>query len=363
MAKIRVAVLFGGKSNEHSISVATASGVLSAIDTSKYEVVPVGITRDGVFVPFTGDPATLSLSNGLKTIEPEGSTIRFAMDGSCELFEKDASGKERSLGVIDVVMPMLHGPFGEDGTMQGFLELVGVPYVGNGVLGSAAAMDKEFSKALFKAAGIPSPDYAVVSASDMLNNPESALDRIKDLGKLPFFVKPARSGSSVGITKVDSMKDIPAALTEAFKHDDKVIIEVGVVGREIECGVLDSLDGGAVRVSVAGEITVRGREFYDFEAKYVDSDAATLICPADISSDQLSQMQQMARKAFKALGCKGLARVDFFLTDKGFMVNEINTMPGFTSISMFPRCWQESGLSYKDLIDELISLALVDSAS
>ena len=214
MAKIRVAVLFGGKSNEHSISVATASGVLSAIDSSKYEVVPVGITRDGVFVPFKGDPATLSLSNGLKTIEPEGSTIRFAMDGSRELFEKDASGKERSLGVIDVVMPMLHGPFGEDGTMQGFLELVGVPYVGNGVLGSAAAMDKEFSKALFKAAGIPSPDYAVVSASDMLNNPESALDRIKDLGKLPFFVKPARSGSSVGITKVDSMKDIPASLTE-----------------------------------------------------------------------------------------------------------------------------------------------------
>jgi D-alanine-D-alanine ligase len=237
MAKIRVAVLFGGKSNEHSISVATASGVLSAIDSSKYEVIPVGITRDGVFVPFKGDPATLSLANGLKTIEPEGSTIRFAMDGSCELFEADSSGKERSLGVIDVVMPMLHGPFGEDGTMQGFLELVGVPYVGNGVLGSAAAMDKEFSKALFKAAGIPSPDYAVVSASDMLNNPESALDRIKDLGKLPFFVKPARSGSSVGITKVDSMKDIPAALTEAFKHDDKVIIEVGVVGREIECGV------------------------------------------------------------------------------------------------------------------------------
>jgi D-alanine-D-alanine ligase len=224
-------------------------------------------------------------------------------------------------------------------------------------------MDKEFSKALFKAAGIPSPDYAVVTKSDMLNNPESALAGIKDLGKLPFFVKPARSGSSVGITKVDSMKDIPAAIEEAFKHDDKVIIEVGVVGREIECGVLDALDGGALRVSVAGEITVRGREFYDFEAKYVDSDAATLICPADISSDQLVKMQQMARKAFKALGCKGLARVDFFLTDKGFMVNEINTMPGFTSISMFPRCWQESGMSYQNLIDELISLALMDSAS
>ena len=363
MGRIRVAVLFGGKSNEHSISVATASGVLGAIDSSKYEVVPVGITQAGVFVPFSGDPASLSLANGLKTIEPEGSTIRFAMDGTRELFEIDPKGNEKSLGVIDVVMPLLHGPYGEDGTMQGFLELVGVPYVGNGVLGSAAAMDKEFSKALFKAAGIPSPDYAVVTRSDMVNNPESALARIKDLGKLPFFVKPARSGSSVGITKVSSIAEIPAALEEAFKHDDKLVIEVGAVGREIECGVLDSLDGGPVRVSVAGEITVRGREFYDFEAKYVDSDAATLICPADISSDELAKMQQMARKAFKALGCKGLARVDFFLTDKGFMVNEINTMPGFTSISMFPRCWQETGLSYPDLIDELISLALMDSAN
>ena len=321
MGKIRVAVLFGGKSNEHSISVATASGVLGAIDSSKYEVIPVGITKAGVFVPFSGDPASLSLANGLKTIEPEGSIIRFAMDGTRELFEIDAKGEEKSLGVIDVVMPLLHGPYGEDGTMQGFLDLVGVPYVGNGVLGSAAAMDKEFSKALFKAAGIPSPDYAVVTKSDMLNNPESALARIKDLGKLPFFVKPARSGSSVGITKVSSLAEIPAALEEAFKHDDKLVIEVGVAGREIECGVLDALDGGALRVSVAGEITVRGREFYDFEAKYVDSDAATLICPADISSDELAKMQQMARKAFKALGCKGLARVDFFLTDKGFMVN------------------------------------------
>jgi D-alanine-D-alanine ligase len=363
MGKLRVAVLFGGKSNEHSISVATASGVLSAIDSSKYDVVPVGITREGVFVPFVGDPATLSLANGLKTIEPAGSTIRFAMDGSCELFEIDPQGNQISVGVIDVVMPLLHGPFGEDGTIQGFFELVGVPYVGNGVLGSAAAMDKEFSKALFKAAGIPSPDYAVVTKSDMLNNPESALERIKDLGKLPLFVKPARSGSSVGISKVDSLEEIPAALEEAFQHDDKLVIEVGVVGREIECGVLDALDGGALRVSVAGEITVRGRDFYDFEAKYVDSDAATLICPADISAEELSKMQQMARKAFKALGCKGLARVDFFLTDKGFLVNEINTMPGFTSISMFPRCWQESGLSYKNLIDELISLALVDTAS
>jgi len=196
MGKLRVAVLFGGKSNEHSISVAR------------------------------------------------------------ELFELDPKGNQKSLGVIDVVMPMLHGPFGEDGTIQGFLELVGVPYVGNGVLGSAAAMDKEFSKALFKAAGIPSPDYAVVTKSDMLNNPESALERIKTLGKLPYFVKPARSGSSVGISKVDSLEKIPEALEEAFKHDEKLVIEVGVVGREIECGVLDALDGGALRVSVAARVYI-----------------------------------------------------------------------------------------------------------
>lgn len=236
--------------------------------------------------------------------------------------------------------------------------MVGVRYVGNGVLASAVAMDKEFSKALFKANGIPSPGHVVVTKGDMVNNPESALEKIKTLGKLPVFVKPARAGSSVGISKLESYDDLPKALAYAFEHDDKVVIEQGVVGRELELGVLQGRGDEPLRVSVAGEIKVVGRKFYDFDAKYVDSDAATLITPADLTDAELTQMQQLASRAFRALGCRGLARVDFFLTKEGFMVSEINTMPGFTEISMFPRCFLASGLSYEELIDELIALAL-----
>jgi D-alanine-D-alanine ligase len=355
--KIRVAVLFGGKSNEHSISVASAGGVIGAIDSSKYEVIPVGITKEGEFVPYAVDPKKLALSEGLKTVTSKGETIRFALDGSREIFEVDKAGKQSSLGVIDVVFPVLHGQFGEDGTIQGYLELAGIPYVGNGVLASSVAMDKEFSKTLFKAAAIPTPDFKVVTAKQMVNDPESALEKLSEL-KLPVFVKPARAGSSVGITKVKTADKLADAVTEALTHDDKVIVEVGVVGREIECAVLEGKDDEPERVSVAGEIVVTGREFYDFEAKYLDSDAAKLTCPADISDQELKQMQQMAKKAFRALGCEGLARVDFFLTKDGFMLNEINTMPGFTSISMFPRCFSESGMSFTDLVSELIELAL-----
>ena len=355
--KIRVAVLFGGKSNEHSISVASAGGVMGAIDSSKYEVIPVGITKKGEFVPFDTDPKKLALSEGLKTVDSKGESLRFALDGSKELFAVDKSGKQSSLGVIDVVFPVLHGQFGEDGTIQGYLELAGIPYVGNGVLASAVAMDKEFSKTLFKAAGIPTPDFKVITAKQMVNDPESALEKLSEL-KLPVFVKPARAGSSVGITKVKSLDKLAEAVTEALTHDDKVVVEVGVSGREIECGVLEGRADEPERVSVAGEIVVKGREFYDFEAKYLDSDAATLICPAEISDSELKAMQQLARKAFRALGCEGLARVDFFLTKDGFMLNEINTMPGFTSISMFPRCFEQSGMSFTELVSELIELAL-----
>jgi len=355
--KIRVAVLFGGKSNEHSISVASAGGVMGAIDSSKYEVIPVGITKKGEFVPFDTDPKKLALSEGLKTVESKGESLRFALDGSRELFAVDKSGKESSLGLVDVVFPVLHGQCGEDGTIQGYLELAGIPYVGNGVLASAVAMDKEFSKTLFKSAGIPTPDFKVVTAKQMVNDPESALEKLREL-KLPVFVKPARAGSSVGITKVKDFDHLAKAVTEALAHDDKVVVEVGVVGREIECAVLEGKGDEPERVSVAGEIIVKGREFYDFEAKYLDSDAATLTCPAEISDSELKTMQQLARKAFRALGCEGLARVDFFLTKEGFMLNEINTMPGFTSISMFPRCFAESGLSFTELVSELIELAL-----
>jgi D-alanine-D-alanine ligase len=356
--KIRVAVLLGGKSSEHSISVATASGVLGAIDREKYDVIPVGITKQGVFIPVEEEPESLSLAKGLKELKKKDKIIRFSFDGSRELFEVDQSGKEKSLGKVDVVFPLLHGPFGEDGTIQGLLELAGLPYVGNGVLASAAAMDKEFSKALFKAAGIPSPKHVVIRRAEMEGNPEGALEKIRTLGSFPVFVKPARAGSSVGITKVKSIDEIPAALEVALREDSKAIIEVSVSGREIECGVLEGRGGGPLRVSLAGEIKVTGREFYDFEAKYVDADAAELICPADLSKEELFEMQQLAKKAFQALGCSGLARVDFFYTDQGFMVSEINTMPGFTSISMFPRCWEASGLSYREQIDELITLAL-----
>jgi D-alanine-D-alanine ligase len=331
--------------------------VLSAIDSAKFEVIPVGITKKGEFVPFHENPDKLALSEGLQEVKFNGETISFSMDGSREIFLTDGQGGRSSLGVVDVVFPVLHGPFGEDGTIQGYLELAGIPYVGNGVLASAVAMDKQFSKTLFKAAGIPTPEFQVVTSKQMINNPESLLEGLKKL-KLPVFVKPARAGSSVGITKVKNFDELLAAVADALEHDEKVIVEEGVSGREIECAVLQGRDGQSERVSVAGEIIVSGREFYDFEAKYLDSDAAKLICPADLSEQEISQMQTLARKAFRALGCNGLARVDLFLTKDGFLLNEINTMPGFTSISMFPRCWAESGMDFTELVSELIELAI-----
>lgn len=355
--KIRVAVLLGGKSNEHSISVASAGGVMGAIDSKRFELIPIGITKKGEFVPFDTDPKKLALSEGLQEVIFKGEIISFSLDGSREIFLTDEKGKKSSLGTVDVVFPVLHGPFGEDGTIQGFLELAGIPYVGNGVLASAVAMDKQFSKTLFVAAGIKTPDFRVVTAKQMVNDPESALEGLKKL-KLPVFVKPARAGSSVGITKVKNFDDLTKAVVDALEHDDKAIVEVGILGREIECAVLEGRTDERERVSVAGEIIVTGREFYNFEAKYVDSDSAKLICPAPLSEQELEQMQSLAIKAFRALGCRGLARVDMFLTKDGFLLNEMNTMPGFTSISMFPRCFAESGMGFTELVSELIDLAL-----
>lgn len=353
--KLTVAVLFGGKSNEHSISIASASGVLGAIDRKKYRVIPIGITQDGEFVPVEKDPASFTLDSGLTKIENSAKRYRFAMDGSRELRVEDGNSIEK-LGKVDVVFPLLHGRYGEDGTIQGLLELIGVRYVGNRVFASAAAMDKQFSKALFRQAGLITPSYEVVSADNLTNDPESALERIRKLS-LPVFVKPVRAGSSVGISKVKSWDELGGALAEAFEHDDRVIIEQAVIGREIECAVLDSRSGEPLRVSSAGEIKVFGREFYDFAAKYTDPAAAELICPADLSEGESNELARQARIAFRALGCEGLARVDFFLTKDGFVINEINTMPGFTSISMYPRAWAESGIGFSELIDELIELA------
>jgi D-alanine-D-alanine ligase len=356
MAKQRVVILFGGASSEHSISCATAGGVLSAIDRDKYEVIPVGITRDGIFVPAVDDSTKWTLTEGeLPSVNFEGKTVIWPTGGSKELKVQDSQGIT-SLGNVDVVFPVLHGPNGEDGTMQGFLELHNLPYVGNGVFASAAGMDKEFSKALFIAAGLPVTPHVVITKDSWLSDPESTLEKVKALGSLPLFVKPARAGSSIGVSKVKDMVDFTKALEIAFAQDSKVTVEKGLVGREIECAVLSKLGGGAPRVSLAGEIVVRSGEFYDFDAKY-RNDAAELICPTELSDDELFELQALARRAFDALGCFGLARADFFLTKDGFFVNELNLMPGFTPISMYPKCWEASGVTYPELIDNLIQLA------
>jgi D-alanine-D-alanine ligase len=352
MSKLRVALVFGGRSSEHEISCVTAGGVLGAIDRDKFEVVPIGITKDGIFVPAADDTEKWSLNKeNLPTVEFEGKTItwlpnrEYAIDGANQ-------------GKIDVVFPVLHGPYGEDGTIQGFFDLLDLPYVGNGVLASAAGMDKEFTKALFQAAGVPVTPHVVIRKNQWLRDPESALEAVGNLGPLPLFVKPARAGSSVGVSKVKDMSEFGAAVAKAFNEDDKLVVECGVVGREVEVAVLEGRDGAPTRVTVAGEIIVKGRDFYDFEAKYIDEDSVDLVIPAKLTEAELQEMQRIARNAFAAIGGEGLARVDFFLTAEGFLVNEINTMPGFTRLSMFPSLWQASGMDYKSLITELIELAL-----
>jgi D-alanine-D-alanine ligase len=357
--KLTVALLFGGRSSEHAISCATAGGVLEAIDREKYDVIPIGITRGGAFIleedradRFRLDPAAMPevVDNGTRVLWPESTASR-------ELRYADAAGIIHSLGDVDVVFPILHGPFGEDGTVQGLLELTGLPYVGNGVLASALGMDKHFTKNALAAAGVAVAPWVTVTPRQWREDNELWRGRARALG-LPAFVKPARAGSSVGVTKVSRWEDLDAALDTAFAEDSKALIESAIVGREIEAGVLSGRDGGAPRVSVAGEIIVSGREFYDFDAKYLDESAAQLICPAELREGELRELQRIAARAFEAIDGSGLARIDFFFTGTEFVVNEINTMPGFTPISMFPKCWLASGMSYPQLIDELIVLGL-----
>jgi D-alanine-D-alanine ligase len=356
MAKTTVAVLFGGRSSEHSISCATAGGVLAAIDREKYDVIPIGITREGAFTLQPDDASLFQLKHELPVVLDNGTRVQWpASTLSRELTVTDASGSVRSLGEVDVAFPILHGPFGEDGTVQGMLELVGIPYVGAGILASAAGMDKHFTKSLLQHSGIAVAPWKTVTARDWAAHRAEVEAAASDLG-WPVFVKPARAGSSVGVTKVDSTERLEAALQIGFAEDSRVLIESALVGREVECGVLGGRDGQAPRVSVAGEIVVSGREFYDFEAKYLDAPGIELVCPAELSAAELAEMQDLAARAFDAIGGAGLARVDFFLTADGFVINEVNTMPGFTPISMFPKCWMASGMSYPELIDELITL-------
>ncbi|GAA1913973.1 D-alanine--D-alanine ligase family protein [Microbacterium aoyamense] len=357
MARTAVAVLFGGRSSEHSISSATAGGVLRAIDRDRFDVIPIGITRDGAFVLEDDDPDKFALDkdrlpdvvdNGTRILWPDSTLTR-------ELRVVDADGT-RSLGDVDVVFPILHGRFGEDGTIQGMLELIGLPYVGAGVLMSAIGMDKHATKSVLKSAGVPVVPWVTVTRTDLARDGDLWRRRIRSLG-LPAFVKPARAGSSVGVSKVSDWSELDAALDVAFAEDATVLVEQAITGREVECGVLPGVDGGDPRVSVAGEIVVAGREFYDFEAKYLDAPGIELVCPADLQDGELREMQRIAVQAFEALGGEGLARVDFFFTGTEFFVNEVNTMPGFTPISMFPKCWIASGMTYPELISELIDAA------
>ncbi|CAO5164569.1 D-alanine--D-alanine ligase [Frankia sp. AiPs1] len=369
--RIRLALLFGGRSTEHAISCVSAGGVLRALDHAVYDVVPIGIDPDGRWILLPADAEVLRASSDqLPTVRAAaGRQIVFAADPTARRLilrdsadlppgsPADAPPAAAPPADIDVVFPILHGPFGEDGTVQGLFEMAGVPYVGSGVFASAAAMDKEHMKAQLAAAGLPIGPYAVLRTGESLSEADQ-----RRLG-LPVFVKPARGGSSIGISRVDAWNDLETAVKAARTHDPKVLVEAGIVGREIECGVLGRLDGPGAQASLPAEITVDSAAgFYDFDAKYV-STRTRFDVPAVLSPQALDRIRSVAVRAFTALDCAGLARVDVFLTpDEQVVVNEVNTMPGFTPTSMFPRMWAASGLDFSALVDRLIRLALRDGA-
>ena len=382
MKKLRVGILFGGRSGEHEVSLLSAASVLNAIDKTRYEVVPIGITKEGRWLTAehaenllegkpiheprhlrAGDPETTPgaavLAQGESVVVPPEPVHR----GGLVPFQSDVAltrrASDRAINV-DVIFPVLHGTFGEDGTIQGLLELADIAYVGAGVLGSAAGMDKDVMKSLFIAAGIPIVKHVTILRAMWQKDQKKAQKLIESKLRYPVFVKPANLGSSVGISKAHNRKELGPAMEEAARFDRKIVIEQGVGGkkdkaREIECSVLGNDDPVA---SVPGEI-VPGKEFYDYKAKYLD-EGSQLIIPAKLTKPETKKVQELAVRAFKAVDCSGLARVDFLMdprTRKIFL-NEINTMPGFTSISMYPKLWAASGLPYADLIDRLIALGI-----
>lgn len=341
MSKKTVAIICGGRSSEHEISCLSAAGLLAGLDKTLFDPVLIGITKAGNWVLLPNDYRLAIVHGVLPTVDEKATPLVADVHGFA------VNGKPLH---IDVVFPALHGPFGEDGTIQGFLEIADIAYVGSGVMASAAAMDKSFSKTIFAASGMHVAVAITVTANDWKK-------RITDIS-YPVFVKPVRGGSSRGTHKVKSADALEAALMDAFTFDRKVMIESAVVGREIECAVLES--NGSVQASVVGEIVIDSRfEFYDFEAKYLDS-ATTVKVPADIPASASQEIRASAIKAFKALGCSGLARVDFFYTDKGeVVINEINTMPGFTGTSMYPKLMAATGVEYTALITALLTTAFM----
>ncbi len=341
------------------MSCVSAGSVLRNLDPERYEVVPIGITADGSWVLGSTDPATLAIRDrSMPTVDADGTSLALTADPtrSGALVALDQARAGEVLASVDVVFPVLHGAYGEDGTIQGLLELAGIPYVGPGVLASAAGMDKEFTKKLLAAEGLP-VGFQVVLRPGTTTLTEAQKERLG----LPVFVKPARGGSSIGITRVAEWAQFDDAVAHARTHDPKVIVESGIVGREVECGVLEFPDGD-VRASVVAEIRMPDSDgdesaFYDFDTKYLD-DVCEFDVPAKLDDDISEQIRELAVQAFRALDCQGLARVDFFVTAEGPVINEINTMPGFTSISMYPRMWQAVGVEYADLVSTLVETAV-----
>jgi len=348
--KIRVAVLFGGRSAEHEVSILSATNVLEAIDRDRFDVVPIGIDRSGQWFLLEGGAASGPLS-----IPKDGAAVALLPGGKGRLIAVDASGAFKTVKPVDVMFPVLHGPFGEDGAVQGYAETADVAYVGCGVFASAAAMDKAMAKALLKAQNLPVAQARSLRAGE----PATAEELQRNLGDI-LFIKPARQGSSVGVSRVGGNgADFAASLAKAFQHDDKVLVEAFVDGREIECSVLERPDGSLV-VSDPGEIiTAAHHDFYSYDAKYLDADGAVVKVPADMPDHVRARARAMAADAFRALGCEGMARVDFFLLpDDTLVVNELNTIPGFTNISMYAKALAASGISYRQLISDLIEHAL-----
>ncbi|MBA2641145.1 MAG: D-alanine--D-alanine ligase [Nocardioidaceae bacterium] len=360
--RTRVAVVFGGRSPEHGVSCLTAADVIAAIDPARYDVIPIGIAADGRWVLESTDAARFRISDGrLPEVDATGTEIALRSSQRAELVVHEPGAIPRTLGDVDVVFPLLHGPWGEDGTLQGLLEMAAVRYVGAGVLASAVGMDKEFMKLTFAAAGLPQLPYAVVRPAQWEHDRAAVREAVDSLG-YPVFVKPARAGSSFGISRVEAAGDVEQAIEHARRFDPKVLVEAAALqAREVECGVLEGIDGGRPEASVVGEIRLHPsaqHTFYDFEAKYVDG-TASLEAPADLPDALGEQLRHWAVRAFEAIGGEGLARVDFFvLGHNRAVVNEINTMPGFTPTSMFPRAWAASGLDYPGLVDRLITAAL-----
>ena len=367
--RIRVAVVFGGRGPEHAISCLGGGNVLRVIDRDRYEVIPIGITTEGAWLQVTDDPAKLAIADGeLPTVEsvakPDAHVVPWAYQGDSPVVASAPGHIPHVLGDVDLVLPVLHGPYGEDGTIQGLLELAGVPYVGAGVLASAVSMDKEFMKLIFQARGLPVGPHVVVRSSDWPAAPQSTPSQaqlaaqIETLG-WPLFVKPARGGSSLGTSKASDQGQLAAAIELARQFDPKVIVETAITAREIEVAVLEGLDGAPPDTSLPGELRLDGGEdFYDFEAKYLDQ-ASGMLIPAPVPATDADKIREMAATAFNAVSAEGLARVDFFYTpDNQILINEINTFPGMSPTSYFQKMWEATGLSFPQVIDRLLQTAL-----